>query len=225
MYCVMWYLNHQKCKNMLNLSIYELCLNLQVNRSTPWSPTWTPWRVSLWIQTDCTSCLEVCFQSHTFFIKMFLNQVNLTEVSSNMKHIRYYDQSTACRGCSAAVGLWWNVVSVCVSRSRLLDPPVEHGEQNVHPGVHRSPEEVRGVDPRRGVPPYQVLHRQRRGRRPRQGLRMTFGRSAADCGGHVPMGDGGGVCVHAVMKQRTYNIRLRPPLWLGLAWVPKQTNL
>lgn len=64
-------------------------------------------------------------------------------------------------------------LSLSLSRSRLLDPSVEHGEQNVHPGVHRPPQKVRGVDPRRGVPPHQVLHRQRRGRRARQGLRMT----------------------------------------------------
>lgn len=62
------------------------------------------------------------------------------------------------------------------ARSRLLDPSVEHGEQDVHPGVHRSPQEVRGVHPRRSVPPHQVLHRQRRGRRARQGLRMTCSR-------------------------------------------------
>lgn len=58
---------------------------------------------------------------------------------------------------------------------------MEHGEQDVHPGVHRPPQEVRGVDPRRGVPPHQVLHRQRRRRRARQGLRMT-GKLAAGGG-------------------------------------------
>ncbi|KAG7251850.1 hypothetical protein CRUP_015416, partial [Coryphaenoides rupestris] len=58
-----------------------------------------------------------------------------------------------------------------VGQPRLLHPPVEPGEQDVHPGVHGAPEEVRGVHPRRGVPPVQVLHRQRRGGRSRQGLR------------------------------------------------------
>lgn len=57
-------------------------------------------------------------------------------------------------------------------RPRLLHPPVEHGEQDVHPGVHSAPQEVGRGHPRRGVPPHQVLHRQRRGRRARQGLRM-----------------------------------------------------
>ncbi len=59
-------------------------------------------------------------------------------------------------------------------RSRLLGASVEHGEQDVHPGVHGSQEEVWRVHQRRGVPPHQVLHRQRWSRRPRQSLRMTF---------------------------------------------------
>lgn len=43
----------------------------------------------------------------------------------------------------------------------------------MHPGVHGPPQEVRRVHPRRGVPSIQVLHRQRRSRLPRQGLRMS----------------------------------------------------
>ncbi len=73
-----------------------------------------------------------------------------------------------------------NVYSITLSgcwlcpRSRLLGASVEHGEQDVHPRVHGSQEEVRRVHQRRGVPPHHVLHRQRRSRRPRQSLRMTF---------------------------------------------------
>lgn len=65
------------------------------------------------------------------------------------------------------------LLNLCL-RSRLLRASVEHGEQDVHPGVHRSQEEVRRVHSRRGVSSHQVLHRQRGSRRPRQSLRMTF---------------------------------------------------
>lgn len=46
--------------------------------------------------------------------------------------------------------------------------------------AHRKKSEE-SIDPRRGVPPHQVLHRQRRRRRARQGLRMT-GKLAAGGG-------------------------------------------
>lgn len=61
------------------------------------------------------------------------------------------------------------------SRSRLLRPPVESRDQDVCAGVHGSPQEERGVHSRRGIPPHQVLHWQRRGRRSCQGLCMTRG--------------------------------------------------
>lgn len=74
-------------------------------------------------------------------------------------------------------------------RSRLLHPPVEFREQDVRAGVHCSPQEERGVHPRCGIPPNQVLHWQRRGRRSRQSLCMTcslMGRQGARWWGAEP---------------------------------------
>ncbi|CAF92879.1 unnamed protein product [Tetraodon nigroviridis] len=58
----------------------------------------------------------------------------------------------------------------CGRRSRLLSASVEHGEPHLHPGIHRPPPEAGRVRPRRGLPPQPLLHRQRRRRRPRQGV-------------------------------------------------------
>lgn len=124
------------------------------------------------------------------------------------------------------------------ARSRLLDPSVEHGEQDVHPGVHRPPQEVRGVHPRRGVPPHQVLHRQRRGRRARQGLRMTWklelGRAESRRGSEVRRRrEEARLHLRVWMrKQKKKTCQIcqiftpPPPVFgLRLARVPKQTNL
>lgn len=67
---------------------------------------------------------------------------------------------------------WKSEIALC-PRSRLLYPSVEHGEQDVHSGVHGSQEKVWRVDQRCGIPPHQVLHWQRRSRCPRQSLCMT----------------------------------------------------
>lgn len=60
-----------------------------------------------------------------------------------------------------------------VRLARLLRAPVEPRHQDVRAGDHGAPQEVRREHPRRGLPPAAALHRQRRRRRPGQGLRLS----------------------------------------------------
>ncbi|CAG9822648.1 unnamed protein product [Phaedon cochleariae] len=57
--------------------------------------------------------------------------------------------------------------------ARLLDPAVALGQQDLRPGDHRPPEEVRREHPGRRLPPLQAVHSQRRRRRASQSFRST----------------------------------------------------
>lgn len=57
--------------------------------------------------------------------------------------------------------------------ARLLRAPLEPGHEDLRAGDHRPPQEVRREHPGRGLPSAAAVHRQRRGRRPRESVRVN----------------------------------------------------
>ncbi|KAL2086622.1 hypothetical protein ACEWY4_017681 [Coilia grayii] len=105
----------------------------------------------------------------------------ITITAQEDRHIRFYDNNTG-KLIHSMVAHLDAVTSLAVDPNGLYLMSGSHDcsvrlwnmeSKTWHPGVHGAPQEVRGVHPRRGVPPHQGLHRQRRGRRARQSLRMT----------------------------------------------------